>query len=60
LPTIRKLYTLQEVKELLAKKNNVHEKDVDVFENRTIEISDILGNSYEVEDNSYLFQVDTY
>jgi hypothetical protein len=58
MPSIRKLYTLQEVKDVLAKKNKVDPKNVRTFNGQTLHSVDIGGAPYDLEKDSYIFQVD--
>jgi hypothetical protein len=56
--TTRKLYTLGEVKQLIAKKENCPVENVSVFENNTIQIEILLDEFIKLDDNCFLFQAD--
>ena len=57
MPTTRTLYTLQDIKKLIADSMDTDTNLVDVFENGTLQI-DGAGIVTPVEDDIYIFQVD--
>jgi len=60
MPVTRKLYTLQEVKELIAKENNVTVDQVDTFENILLHTDFNCGEEVQIKNDSFLFQADVY
>jgi hypothetical protein len=58
MPTTRILYTLNEVKALLAEKEGVPVENVDVHDIFDIYLEPRDGDSIKVKKNTYLFQVD--
>ena len=60
MPTTRKLYTLQEVKELIAKDCNTDVENVDVYEGATLHVEIDYANVMSIEDNNFLFQADVH
>jgi hypothetical protein len=57
MPTNRIIYTLQDIKILLARIHHVKKEAVDVYEGNKIEL-DCGQGRFEIHENSYLFQLD--
>ena len=59
MPTKRILYTLLEIKSLLARIHQVKIENVEVFENETLFFDDyhLQGGDLKVENNTFLFQI---
>lgn len=56
MPTKRILLTLFDVKQLISKKYK--SENISFFEDKTLKLEDFYLGDYEVEEDSYLFQVD--
>lgn len=52
--TIRILYTLEDVKKLLARIHNVPIDQINVFDSEKLHVETSLG-TFEIEDETYLF-----
>ena len=57
MPTIRKLYTLGEVRAIIAKIEKVDAENVIIYEASELSLEDCFGGR-GVEDETYIFQVD--
>ena len=57
MPTIRLLYTLEEIKKLLADKHHVPIVNVTTFNSESLSM-DYGGGDSEVKEDNFLFQVD--
>jgi hypothetical protein len=60
MPVNRKLYTVGEMKELLAKKNKVPIKNVSVYDNATLHYNIEFGEEIELGNDHFLFQINMY
>ncbi len=58
MPSIRKLYTLLDVKQLIANKEKCPIDEVNIYECKEMVIDDGCGGNYGVENDTFLFQVD--
>jgi len=60
MPIKRIIYTLQDIKELLAEKNNIAFDSVDVYEHSHLRIEPFADENLStiLEPDSFLFQVD--
>ena len=56
MPTNRMLYTLEDVKNMIADFEDVKPEDVEIYECGTLKLD--AQFSVDVNDNSYIFQVD--
>ena len=57
MPQKRILYTLDEVKKILAKENDMDAEFVHIYEGCKLELRDFYGN-HDVNSDSFIFQVD--
>jgi len=56
MPETRVIYTLEDVKILLAKEHNVYSESISIYENGELKLDNGRGVG-EVEDKTYLFEV---
>jgi len=56
MPTIKKLYTLSEVKTLIEKDSGFKNSTVEIFDNNKLVIENSFGQS-NLDDNSFTFQI---
>jgi len=57
MPQTKHLYTLGEIKEMLADKYNGI-VEIDIYEKSKIMLKDLMGNPYELDDEHFLFEVE--
>jgi len=57
MPQNRILYTLQDIKKILAEKHRINIENVQIYERCTLNLEDGFGY-HELESNSFLFQID--
>ncbi len=59
MPTNRVLYTLLDVKEMIAEKEKIKTSQIDFFNGLALLFEDDFGDgNIEVSDNAYIFQFD--
>ena len=54
--TVRFIYTLGEIKELLAKRHRTDIKNVEIFEGAALE-ADYGGGTIDLKEDNYIFQI---
>ena len=50
---------MDDIKEILAEKNNCNASDIEIYDNLKIVLKDCFGLEFEVDNDSFLFQIDT-